>query len=104
MVDNIIIRYKEVIRKTLTAEEEKAWNNRQPSNDFKLKAIRHIRQRLLQETDVWVLKGNITTAQSNYRQALRDIPSNYNSSKYDELLERDDTNGSLKHSVWTKPS
>ena len=59
MVDNIIIRNKEVIRKTLTAEEEKAWNNRQPSNDFKLKAIRHIRQRLLQETDVWVLKGNI---------------------------------------------
>ena len=73
MVDNIIIRNKEVIRKTLTAEEEKAWNNSQPSNDFKLKAIRHIRQRLIQETDVWVLKGNITTAQSNYRQALRDI-------------------------------
>ena len=102
MVDNIIIRNKEVIRQTLTAEEEEAWNNRQPSNDFKLKAIRHIRQKLLQETDVWVLKGNITTAQSNYRENLRDIPANYDSSKYDELLERKD-DGSLKHSIWEKP-
>ena len=94
----------EVVKETLTSEEETAWNNRQPSNAWKLEAIRHIRKKLFQETDIWVLKGNMTTAQSNYRQALRDIPSNYDSSKYDELLERDDTDGSLKHSVWTKPS
>ena len=94
----------EVVKETLTAEEETAALNKQPSNAWKLEAIRHIRKKLFQETDIWVLKGNMTTAQSNYRQALRDIPSNYDSSKYDELLERDDTDGSLKHSVWTKPS
>ena len=62
-----------------------------------------IRKKLFQETDIWVLKGNMTTAQSNYRQALRDIPSNYDSSKYDELLARN-SDGELTHSVWTKPS
>jgi|TARA_R110002012_G_scaffold318164_1_gene535804 hypothetical protein len=105
MVDEVIVKSTgEVVKRTLTADEETAWNNRQPSNAYKLEAIRHIRKKLLQETDIWVLKGNITTAQSNYRQALRDIPSNYDSSKYNELLERDDSDGSLKHSVWTKPS
>ena len=44
-----------------------------------------------------------------YRQNLRDIPANYDSSKYDELLavETDvsKTNyGQLTHSVWVKPS
>jgi hypothetical protein len=103
MVDEVTIKNGEVIRRTLTAEEETAWNNRQPSDNDKLAAIKHRRKRLLQETDIWVLKGNMTTAQSNYRQALRDIPSNYDSSKYDELLETNN-DGSLKHSVWTKPS
>ena len=105
-MERLIINCKtgEVVKETLTADEETAWNNRQPSNAYKLESIRHIRKKLFQETDIWVLKGNMTTAQSNYRQALRDIPSNYDSSKYDELLERDDTDGSLKHSVWTKPS
>ena len=49
-----------------------------------------------------MLKGNITTAQSNYRENLRDIPTNYDSSKYDELLNRD-SDGNLTHSVWSKP-
>lgn len=93
----------EIVKETLTTDEETAWDNRQPSNNWKLEAIKHRRKRLLQETDIWVLKGNMTTAQSNYRQALRDIPSNYDSSKYDELLETNN-DGSLKHSVWTKPS
>ena len=44
----------------------------------------------------------MSDAIKNYRQALRDIPANYNTeSKYDELLAR--TNGKLTHSVWTKP-
>ena len=38
-----------------------------------------------------------------YRQNLRDIPANYDSSKYDELLATDD-DGNYTHSVWTKPS
>jgi len=103
-MERLIINCKtgEVVKETLTADEETAWNNRQPSNAYKLESIRHIRKKLFQETDIWVLKGNITTAQSNYRQALRDIPSNYDSSKYDELLTRDDS-GNLTHSVWSKP-
>jgi len=35
-------------------------------------------------------------------QKLRDIPADYDSSKYDELLNRD-TDGNLTHSVWSKP-
>ena len=38
-----------------------------------------------------------------YRKNLRDVPANYDSSKYDELLARD-SDGELTHSVWTKPS
>ena len=38
-----------------------------------------------------------------WRQSLRDIPANYDSSKYDELLARDDK-GIYKHSIWTQPT
>ena len=43
-----------------------------------------------------------------WRQSLRDIPSNYDSSKYDELLARNADKSSvnykkLTHSIWTKP-
>jgi len=48
------------------------------------------------------LRGNMTEAQTQYRQKLRDIPADYDSSKYDELLARD-TDGNLTHSVWSKP-
>ena len=58
---------------------------------------------MLQETDWWVLRGNMSTAQTNYRQSLRDIPTDYETSKYDELLARD-SNGNLTHSVWTQPT
>ena len=61
-----------------------------------------VRLQKLQETDWWVLRGNMTDAQTQYRQKLRDIPTDYNSSKYDELLATD-TDGKLTHSVWTKP-
>ena len=56
----------------------------------------------LEETDWWVLRGNMTDAQIEYRQKLRDIPADYDSSKYDELLERDENNN-LTHTVWEKP-
>ena len=91
-----------------TPEEEaikdtqiQAWNN--ASVDRKLTRIKEIRLEKLQETDWWVLRGNMSTAQTNYRQSLRDIPTDYETSKYDELLARD-SDGNLTHSVWTKPS
>ena len=38
-----------------------------------------------------------------WRQSLRDIPANNDSSKYDDLLKRDD-NGNLTHTIWTQPT
>ena len=81
-------------------------NERQALIDNKttrqLEEIRKIRLEKLQETDWWVLRGNMTDAQTQYRQKLRDIPADYDSSKYDELLARD-ASGKLTHSVWSKP-
>jgi hypothetical protein len=81
-------------------ERNTAWDN--GIVDRKLIEIKQIRLEKLEETDFWVLRGNITTAQSNYRQALRDIPSTYNESDYDSLLARNE-NGEVTHSVWSKP-
>ena len=81
-------------------ERNTAWDNE--TVDRKLAEIKEIRLEKLQETDWWVLRGNITTAQSDYRQALRDIPSTYSESDYDSLLARDE-NGELTHTVWSKP-
>ena len=89
-----------------TAEEQKEIDALQVefnSSATKLKRIKAIRQKMLQETDWWVLRGNMSTAQTNYRQSLRDIPTDYETSKYDELLARD-SDGNLTHNVWTKPS
>jgi len=69
---------------------------------YKLEKIRNLRLEKLQETDFWVMRGNISEAQTTYRQKLRDIPADYDSAKYDELLNRD-TDGNLTHSVWSKP-
>jgi len=69
---------------------------------YKLDLIKEIRLQKLIETDFWVLRGDITDAQKLFRKNLRDIPTNYNSSKYDELLARD-SNGNLTHKVWSKP-
>ena len=80
------------------AEEAEATNA-----TSKLKTIKMIRLQKLEETDWWVMRGNMTDAQTQYRQKLRDIPTDYDSSKYDELLARD-SDGKLTHSVWTKPS
>ena len=89
-----------------TAEEQKEIDALQVefnSSATKLKRIKAIRQKMLQETDWWALRGNMSTAQTNYRQSLRDIPTDYDSSKYDELLARD-SDGKLTHSVWTQPT
>tara|TARA_R100000697_G_scaffold2200_1_gene5122 strand:+ start:587 stop:898 length:312 start_codon:yes stop_codon:yes gene_type:complete len=79
---------------------EKAWQEGEVER--KLKNIKLIRLEKLEETDWWVLRGNMTDAQTQYRQKLRDIPADYDNSKYDELLARD-SDGKLTHSVWSKP-
>ena len=45
--------------------------------NFKLQELRTERNRLIAETDYWVLSdtANATSAQTTYRQALRDITS-----------------------------
>ena len=95
------------IERDATAEEQaeleardKLWlDNETPR---KLEKIKELRLDHLNETDWWVFRGNMTDAQTQYRQKLRDIPADYDSSKYDELLARD-SDGKLTHSVWSNP-
>ena len=69
----------------------------------KLLRIKYIRQEFLNETDWWVLRGEMTSEETAWRKSLRDIPQDYDSSKYDELLARNEQ-GNLTHSVWTQPT
>ena len=90
----------------MTTSEQSEWDSYNTTDAItqkKLNWIKDIRLEKLQETDWWVLRGSITNAQKEYRQKLRDIPADYDSSKYDELLASD-SNGKLTHAVWTKPS
>ena len=96
---NIIINGEE---RNLTEEE---LNNRPPSIslvDAKFKNIIEMRNKELQDTDWWVLRGNITDAQLEYRQNLRNIPQDYSETDYDDLLATDEQ-GNLTHTVWEKP-
>jgi len=99
--------FRNGVREEMTAEEiavidkkEKEWADGLTAR--KLRWIKELRLQKLVETDWWVLRGNMTDAQTQYRQKLRDIPADYDSSKYDELLARD-SDRNLTHSVWTKP-
>ena len=87
-------------------DEEKAQREKDiaeyNSDASKLSRIKRIRQQFLEQTDWWVLRGNMTDAQTQYRQKLRDIPTDYDSSKYDELLATDEQD-KLTNSVWSKP-
>ena len=58
----------------------------------------------LKATD-WMANSDVTMPSyiKTWRQSLRDIPANYDSSKYDELLARDDK-GIYTHSIWTQPT
>jgi hypothetical protein len=79
------------------AEEAEATNA-----TSKLKTIKEIRLQKLKDTDWWVLRGNMTDAQTTYRQNLRNIPQDYSADKYDALLARD-SDGNLTNSIWSKP-
>ena len=88
-----------------TAEEQSAWDieiAKQNTTAEKLKKIKQLRLERLVETDWWVLRGNMSEAQTTYRQSMRDIPQNYSEADYDDLLARDEQ-GNLTHTVWSKP-
>ncbi len=87
----------------MTAEEISAHNTWSETDAQKLQKIKDLRLDKLMETDWWVLRGNMTDAQSTYRQNLRNIPQDYTTEdEYDLLLARDEQ-GNLTHSVWSKP-
>ena len=93
------------IRREMTSEEETAFDNEQNAMRVpnKLKEIRQLRNGLLQDTDWWVLRGNMTTEQSNYRQKLRDIPQDYTTEEEYDLLLAQGERCNLTHTVWSKP-
>ena len=106
MVDKIIVRNYEVIKTTLTDEEETAWNNR-PSDlslDEKLQEIKNIRLQKLIETDYLAMSDNTMPDNiKTWRQSLRDLPQNNTTEEqYDALLARD-SDGNLTNSIWSKP-
>jgi len=104
----MVKRFVDGIVRDLTAEEQAeyearntAWENE--SKDRKLAQIKQMRLQKLEETDWWVLRGDITDEQKLYRKNLRDIPQDFSTEEqYDTLLERN-ADGSLKHSIWSKP-
>ena len=73
-------------------------------NERKLNQIKNIRNEKLQSTD-WMANSDVTMPDyiKTWRQSLRDIPANNDSSKYDALLARD-SDGNLTHSIWTQPT
>ena len=103
-------RYKMMnnVKVQFTAEEEaerdaheKAWADTR--GERLLEEIKQIRLQKLKETD-WYSNSDVTMPDNikNFRKKMRDIPQDFNSSKYDELLNRD-SDGNLTHSIWSKP-
>jgi len=97
------------VERDMTAEEQAvfdarqtAWANDKPNRQ--LKRIKSERLERLKATD-WMSNSDVTMPDyiKTWRQSLRDIPANYNSSKYDELLAKDDK-GIYTHSIWTQPT
>jgi uncharacterized membrane-anchored protein len=93
----------------MTAEEQAvfdarqtAWANDKPNRQ--LITIKRERLERLKATD-WMANSDVTMPSyiKTWRQSLRDIPANYDSSKYDELLARDDK-GIYTHAIWTQPT
>ena len=82
--------------------DRKEWNDAKPTRQ--LAEIRKIRNRKLSETDYMALNDyTMPDHIKTWRQSLRDIPANNDSSKYDDLLKRDDK-GNLTHTIWTQPT
>lgn len=90
-----------------TAEEQAVYddyNSTAKVNARKLEQIKEIRLEKLKATD-YMANSDYTMQDyiKTWRQSLRDIPANNDSSKYDDLLKRDD-NGNLTHTIWTQPT
>jgi len=120
-----MVRYHNINgeRVQFTAEEETARDlqEKQFSDDKpkrQLQEIREIRNQKLLETDYLAMSDNtMSDEMKTYRQNLRNIPQDYDSSKYDELLNRVnmtekeiedkktgwEKQGNLTHNVWSKP-
>ena len=82
--------------------DRKEYNDAKPTRQ--LASIRKIRNQKLSETDYMALNDyTMPDHIKTWRQSLRDIPANNDSSKYDDLLKRDDK-GNLTHAIWTKPT
>ena len=91
----------------LTAEEQTEYDARNKAfEDNKaqrqLEKIRNLRLKKLEETDWWVLRGEMTDEQKAWRKSLRDLPQDYDETQYDELLALDEQDN-LTHTVWEKP-
>tara|TARA_R100001591_G_scaffold107505_1_gene116456 strand:- start:56 stop:382 length:327 start_codon:yes stop_codon:yes gene_type:complete len=100
--ENGVVRSMTDAEKTARQNEEKAWAEK--SNERKLESIKQERLIRLQETD-YMANSDYTMPDyiKTWRQSLRDIPANNDSSKYDDLLKRDDK-GNLTHAIWTQPT
>ena len=100
--------YVNGVKTELTAEQIKAYEDRDKAwednkSNRQIKKIRKIRNQKLFETDYLAMSDNTMSEEiKTYRQKLRDIPADYDSSKYDELLARD-SDLKLTHTVWEKP-
>ena len=91
--------------RNMTTSEQSEWDSHNTTEAItakKLGWIKDIRLEKLVETDFWVMRGNMSEAQSTYRQNLRNIPADYSEADYDDLLARDEQ-GNLTHTVWSKP-
>tara|TARA_Y100000114_G_scaffold56309_1_gene51559 strand:- start:18 stop:332 length:315 start_codon:yes stop_codon:yes gene_type:complete len=96
------------IVRDMTVDEQKEYDAQmaifaaeKPSRQ--LSQIRKIRNEKLSETDYLAMSDNtLSDDMKNFRKTMRNIPQDYDSSKYDELLARDN-DGNLTHSVWSKP-
>jgi len=91
----------------LTAEEQAEYDARNKTfednkTQRQLEKIRNLRLKKLEETDWWVLRGEMTDEQKAWRKSLRDLPQDYDETQYDKLLALDEQDN-LTHSVWEKP-
>ena len=80
----------------------KAWEDDKPNRQ--LSQIKEIRLEKLIETD-YLANSDVTMPDNikTWRQSLRNLPQDFSTEEqYDTLLERN-ADGSLKHSIWSKP-
>ena len=95
------------VARDMTAKEQAEYDARNKSfEDNKaqrqLEKIRNLRLKKLEETDWWVLRGEMTDEQKAWRKSLRDLPQDYDETQYDELLALDEQDN-LTHTIWEKP-